>query len=150
MTLFANFIRTASFLHTKNLQFMRKLLWLLPALLLVAVSCSKENINRNKVVDLNVSLAADQSYQLTLDQYASSINSVSISKQALNFASSSLSPAGSTYLYSYTPAAKFTGKDNVQITIAAKNEMRPRCGNGAVNNQGESKKTIINIQFSIQ
>ncbi|MBX9783110.1 MAG: hypothetical protein K2X48_07440 [Chitinophagaceae bacterium] len=57
----------------------------------------------------------------------------------------------SAMTYTYTPAGKFLGTDKVEISIAADDNNRPRCGNGGgYGNSKGSRKKVISINFIIQ
>jgi Bacterial Ig domain len=123
---------------------MKQLLRFLPlAVLMFFAACQKEKITKDQLVTLNVTLTADQTYQLDLNQYGKPGSGISISKQATNAATSMIS----AMTYTYTPALKFTGTDKVEISVEGDEE--PRCGNGYGNSNNKRKK-LIGINFTIQ
>ncbi|MBX9783113.1 MAG: hypothetical protein K2X48_07455 [Chitinophagaceae bacterium] len=64
---------------------MKQPLRFLPLMVLMFLAaCQKEKIAKDETITLNVALAADQTYQLNLNQYSNPSSGISISKQATN------------------------------------------------------------------
>jgi len=86
-------------------------------LLLITQSCSKEM--PDKIVQtlpdetINATVSADNAYKLDI----TSLGDVSISRQALHFAISQtgIDVKDRTPIYTYVPAAGFTGNDQVEL-----------------------------------
>jgi hypothetical protein len=114
--------------------------------LLMLLSCKKEghHRNENKLVTLNASLNAGDTYKLNLSQYGDSDDIAAISKQAASYLVSEINTDAATGSYVYTFSKAGTPKTGGNVTeqvILKITEPEGRCGH--------DESTTITINFTI-
>ena len=140
---------------------MKKFLTLSAFALLLTIglfSCKKEKTDEVEIVNLNVTLAAGEVYNLDLSKYSDDDDAAKIFTQAEHFDVSEISATSGKFNYRYKVAAlpkvNFTGTDKVVIKLT---EGQRECGNdgtrgdnGRGRNQYSKDEAIITINFTIQ
>src|SRR5689334_14520179 len=95
-----------------------RLLFISAAILFTAQSCKKEDRDVTVTKTIAVSLKANESYSYEVPKAGDADDVMQITKQADHSLTSTVSPVANSEnsLFEYTPAADFTGSDEVQVS----------------------------------
>ena len=120
--------------------------------LILIQSCKKESPVEQQVVNqvINATVGAGQTYSFS----PASSGTLSVSQQALHYNISEVQAAkdnGNVSSYKYTPAAGYTGADEVALTLMNTyiTSSSGGCNGGNQNNYSSTTKTLYIIKINV-